>query len=56
MIVAGLIMANDFAFLIYSFNGLLMSDLGILYSLSNRSGVMALVRVIEVVAIILFAL
>lgn len=45
-----------FLLLIYSFNGLLMSDLGILYSLSNRGGVMALVRVIEVVVIIIFTL
>lgn len=57
IIIAALIMADNSAVLIYRFNGLLiMSDLGILYSLSSRGGIIALIRVIEVVAIILFAL
>lgn len=57
IIIAALIMADNSAVLIYRFNGLLiMSDLGIWYSLSSRGGIIALIRVIEVVAIILFAL
>lgn len=57
IIITVLIMADNFAVLIYKLNGLLiMSDLGIRYGLSNRGGIMALIRVIEVVATILFAL